>query len=83
MAWNKLPDSIQFNKKYDYEKIEDLFLKTDHPAMGQFDLIKKDSYGDQGNLQNYILTVTKGDGKRFKIVFFHNISDYLQGENEL
>lgn len=80
-AWEKLPDSVQFNQVYNYNKIEDKFLEIGHPFMGQLDLIDN-GYGDKGNLQKYHLTITKGDGKRVKVWFLHNVSDHLQGEKD-
>ena len=79
-AWNKLADSITYNKIYEYRKIEKKFSEIGHPFMGQLDLIEDNAYGDKGNLQKYHLYITKGDGKRIKVWFSHNVSDHIQGE---
>ncbi len=81
-SWEKLPDSIQYNRAYNYKNIEQIFLTTGHPFMGQLDSIDDISYGDKGNLQEYILIITKGDGSLVSVQFLHNVSDYLQGESK-
>lgn len=79
-AWSKVKDSIQYGETYNYSEIRELFLEKGHPFIGQLDKMGETGYGDKGNLQKYFLFITKGDGRRIKTKFVHNVSPYIQGE---
>jgi len=82
-AWNKVKNTLQKNKQYDYEEAERIFHDAGHPFLGQLDSTSNNGYGDTGNLQKYLLMVTKGDGKEISADVFHNVSEYyIQGESK-
>jgi hypothetical protein len=84
LAWGKVVDSLIFNRTYQYKSTEDLFLDKGNPFFGQLDPVTENSYGDQGNLQEYHLTITKGDGTTSSAIFFHNVNDFwIQGESQI